>query len=389
MKKPFIVVLLLLLAATANAQQWAKPARTPNTDVKCTTCAGKAKDGWTPGYPATLGVYIGRFLDSNASSDCQQDFRTYRADRLVAMSNLNRLYFQVGSAIFAYDLDRFFQRVGAGEALSLANNRAKCFTNIPDIALPYDSFYYAELQPANIDDSGRRISSSGWDISSGGDGQTRLTGFDADNRGYVYLATTWYRWGIVRDDRRRDGALMQFVWQVQPLSDSVIPVMVASLRGSDGKYYAVVSDTNGPTLNVFDVTDPASPVKRPNVQRSMRSYAKSADGTRVAVTTADEGFQIFTTDALVTGGAPLLSAPGPLIRGVASDGQNFFTATDASTGLVISSYKPSGAGYVKVGDFPTSRVTLATLHLSYGAGHLVQVGFTDGAYELRLFKVSQ
>ena len=71
----FVVASAMPLAA----QDWAIPANTPNTDVKCTTCADKTKNQLTPGYPATLGTFVGRYLDSNASNDCQQPIRTYRA----------------------------------------------------------------------------------------------------------------------------------------------------------------------------------------------------------------------------------------------------------------------------------------------------------------------
>ena len=81
------------------------------------------------------------------------------------------------------------------------------------------------------------------------------------------------------------------------------------------------------------------------------------------------------------GGAP--------VRGVASDGTNFYIVSDAGGGLVITTYAPNGSGgYSKVADFPTSRPTLATESLKWGDGYLVQAGFTDGSYELRLFKAS-
>ena len=59
-----------LFAAPLFAQYWTHPAKTPNTDVKCTGCAGKAEGQLTPGYPASVGTYIGRYLDSSPSNDC-------------------------------------------------------------------------------------------------------------------------------------------------------------------------------------------------------------------------------------------------------------------------------------------------------------------------------
>ena len=110
-----------LFATPLFAQYWARPAGTPNMDVKCSGCSGKANDQWTPGYPATLLGFTGRYLDSDASNDCQQPVRTFRAVSVLPMPALNaphgRLYFQIGSSVMAWDMDRFFQRIAAGESL--------------------------------------------------------------------------------------------------------------------------------------------------------------------------------------------------------------------------------------------------------------------------------
>ena len=96
----------LASAAPLAAQYWAFPAKTPNTDVKCTTCTGKAKNQMTPGYPATVGAYVGRYLDSDATNDFQQPIRTLRASYVVPMPALNpphgRLYFMIGSGVAAW-----------------------------------------------------------------------------------------------------------------------------------------------------------------------------------------------------------------------------------------------------------------------------------------------
>src|ERR1051326_3934527 len=250
-----------LFATPLFAQYWAFPAKTPNTDVTCTTCADKAKGQLTPGYPAALGTYVGRYLDSSASSDCQQLVRTFRAATVLPMPALNpphgRMYFQIGSAVMAWSIDHFFQEVAAGNGFQY-NSRAKCNTQIADEVLPYDAWFYAE-------DPG-----SGWDVSSGG------------------------------------------------------------------------------------------------------------------------GCEIYTADALVANGTPLVSDAGAgdgAVRGVGSDGTNFYVASDAASGLVISTYAADGrGGYHKVKDFRTSRPTYATENLKWGDGYLVQSGITDGSYELRLFK---
>src|SRR5689334_19696730 len=97
----FSALFVIASATPLAAQYWAKPAKTPNTDVTCTNCSGKAKGLLTPGYPSTLGTYVGRYLDSDASNDCQQPVRTMRAVDVIPKPSLNaphgRIYMQVGS----------------------------------------------------------------------------------------------------------------------------------------------------------------------------------------------------------------------------------------------------------------------------------------------------
>jgi PKD repeat protein len=373
-----------LFATPLFAQYWTHPAKTPNTDVKCTGCAGKADGQMTPGYPASVGTYVGRYLDSSPSNDCQQPIRTFRAVSVLPMPALNaphgRLYFQIGSSVQAFDIDNFFQRVAKGEALANNTGSVQCRPQIVnDMALSYDSWFYAESQ------------GSGWDVSSGGDGQTRLYWLDADDKGYVYLATKWYRWGIVQDDFARGGSNMGFVSQAAPTSDDVIPILVLSLKATNGTYYAAIGDRISSKMNLYDVTDRSNPRKVANLSKSIYQYAKNGDGSALGIATVDGRFEIYRTDTFVANGTPLVSdagAGGGAVRAVASDGVNFYVAADAGSGLVISTYAPNGSGYRKVNDFATTRATLATESLKWGDGYLLQAGITDGGYELRLFKAS-
>ena len=372
-----------LFATPLFAQYWVHPAKTPNTDVKCTGCLGKADGQMTPGYPASLGTYVGRYLDSSPSNDCQQPIRTFRAVNVLPTA-LNpphgRLYFQIGSSVQAFDADNFFQRVARGEALANNTGSGQCNPRIfIDMALGYDSWFYAE-QPG-----------SGWDVSSGGDGQTRLYWIDVDDQGYVYLATKWYRWGIAKDDMARGGSTMGFVSQGAATSDDVIPILIVSLKASNGTYYAAVGDRISSKMNLYEVTDRSNPQKVSNLSKSVYQFAKNGDGSAIGVATVDGRFEIYKTDTFVANGSPLVNdagANGGAVRAVGSDGVNFYVASDAGSGLVISTYAPSGGGYHKVHDFATSRATLATESLKWGDGYLVQAGITDGGYELRLFKAS-
>src|ERR1043165_2907823 len=259
-----------VFATSLSAQYWARPAAAPNTDVKCSGCSGKADGQWTPGYSSTLLTFTGRYLDSDATNDCQQPVRTFRAVSVLPMPALNaphgRLYFQVGSSVMAWDMARFFQRVAAGESL-VTNVPNICQTPVLDTVLNWDSWYYAE------------DTDSGWDHSNNGDGQTRLYSIDVDDQGYVYLATKWFRWGIVKDAMVHNTDAMKFVSQPGPSSDDVVSTLIVSLKASDGTYYAAIGDTFSSTLNLFDVTDRAHPQKRPNLRKSISRYAKNSDGS--------------------------------------------------------------------------------------------------------------
>src|ERR1043165_9682419 len=142
MKVPAALLALALFAPTLSAQYWARPAAVPNTDVKCSGCSGKADGQWTPGYPATILAFTGRYLDSDATNDCQQPVRTFRAVSVLPMPALNaphgRLYFQIGSSVMAWDMDRFFQRVAAGETL-INNVPSICEQPVLDTVLNWAS----------------------------------------------------------------------------------------------------------------------------------------------------------------------------------------------------------------------------------------------------------
>lgn len=374
-----------LFAAPLFAQNWTRPAKTPNTEVKCTTCPDKAKDKMTVGYPDALGTYLGRYLDSDDVNDFQQNFRTARARNVFPAPSRNRIYFIIGSGVFAYDLDRFFQRVGANEQLNdvgmvpVTWNWAIDRGPLHEIILNYDEFFYSEN------------CGSGW-ITPLTDGQERLKGIDYDDEGYVYVAHTLYGWGIVKDDGKSEMGQMPTLFQdLGEKEGSVQPLGIAVLKGSGGKTYAIISNTASTPINIWDVTDRQQPTRVSTPQKSMVRYAKTIDNTRIGLTTVDGKFEVYTADGIANGGAPLVSDRGPGdsdVRGVATDGTNFFIASDAASGLVISVYAADGSGYRKLGDYPTNRYTLSTMNLHYDGGYLVQSGITGGTYELRLFKVS-
>jgi len=388
----FSAVLTLLFASALHAQgPWVKPAATPNTDVKCTSCPGKANGLLTPGYPLPLSHFIGRFLDSTATNDFQQPFRTARARQVWPVESSNRLYFTIGSSVFAYDTASFLQRLQSGEGLSSVRivpvagkygwTYGSRISSFDEQIFRFDQFFYAENEDGN-----------GWTYQIT-DGQDRLYWVDVDDRNLVYLAYTLYGWGIVKDDLRTDGALMTSVYQ-RPAeaeqSDEVQPNQIAVIKGSNGSYYAIVGDRSQFFVNVFDVTDPAHPVKKANVGHSMMSFAKSTNRDRIAITTRDGNLEIYTSDAFVNGRAPLYTASGlgnAQIHAVASDGANFYAAIDGPT-LSIATFTPNASGSYDRADVTTSRWSSSTSNLRYGGGYLVQAGVTNSAADLRVFKVT-
>src|SRR6476659_8086187 len=114
----FCIAAMSFVAGSALAQNWPLPSKMPDTDVICTGCPDNAANNPTTGYPATaFKTFTGRFLDSSTTEDIQQYFRTGRAYKSFYNPAVNRIYMIVGSAIFAYDANRFFTRLEGSEAL--------------------------------------------------------------------------------------------------------------------------------------------------------------------------------------------------------------------------------------------------------------------------------
>src|SRR6266851_307523 len=385
-KSASLLAIAILTAGTAAAQYWPKPAATPGVDVTCAGCIELHGGKLTPGYPATITTFTGRFLDSQATQDYQQPFKTARAESATVVPSLHRIYMQVGSAVFAYNLDTFFTRVASGETLSPATYVPQTsqflWTRLPppsgafDAFLPYDAFFYAENEPAN-----------GWTILPG-DGQRRLNGFDIDDLGYVYMAYTFFSWGIAKDDLTSNHNLMQSLHQEYPISGDEVnsAINISVVKTSDGRYYTLVGGGDLLT-NVFDVTDRAHPVKLPSIRKLIALHAKNAAMDRIAFT-GDGSLQIYNAADLVAGGPFLLKfngTNGAQVGGVVSDGTNFYATSDTNSGLVISKFTPSGNSYTRA-DYPMSG-TGGTNHLSYGDGYLVWTGSINGLWGMRVFKL--
>lgn len=375
-----------LSTISAVAQYWPLPAKTPGVDVKCVGCLGAASGLLTPGYPSAFTSFTGRYLDSQATNDFQQPFRTARAFMVLPAPSRNRIYMIIGSAVAAYNMDTFFTRIAANEPLMSANSvptsgpySSSRHPEPVDKFLNWDQFFYAENEP------------NGWSLFIT-DGQDRLFDIDYDDQGYVYMAYSTYGWGIAKDSGGTGGGLMESQFQDTATSpDSVTPVQVASIKTADGRYWAVVggASANNNIVNIFDVTDRKNPIRGPSVRTTMVAHARNSTADRIAILTIDNKLQIYSSDGLVAGRQPLAEFPsvgGANMRGVASDGTNFFATSDVGSGMVISVFSPTGNTYRRVGDYPTAKTGL-TQDLRYGEGYLTWSGFTSGLSNLRLFKL--
>jgi PKD repeat protein len=380
--QPLLFVILALCSTYAMGQGWPLPADQPGIDVKCTPCGGTP----TKGYSSPLIGYAGRYLDSQSTGDQQQTFRTARANQFFFYPAQHRLYMRMGSALAAYNSDTFFQRLIARETLFKATGAPVNPPNIgqgyrsrdtnPEVFLYWNKFFYAEN------------TGSGWDTPII-DGQTRLVDFDFDDRGYLYLASTVFSWGIVKDDFKDDGNIMVPIHQhVTTNADVQNPELALSLKTSDGRYYVLISSTGVAKFDVYDVTTPASPVRMPAISRGMVRFARNVTRDRIALLGGDGSISIFTPEGLLQNNPLTILGGGGSFLAMACDGTNFYGVSYGSGGgIIITTIKPSGAST----NYTTSTASFSgnlysPMRLGANAGYLSLLGNTEGGIDLRLFK---
>ena len=327
------------LAASAFGQGYPLPARTPNTPVVCDPavwpgCIESNAGRITPGWDLPIANYTGRFLDSTITRSYQQAFRTARAIQIRVAPN--RFYLISAGTVLAYDIDHFFTRLAAGEVMVPS-------TQIPvtgtwrspppaEVLLRWDQFFNAE--------------GSSW-TTPVTDGFQRLMDVDYDDRGYLYLAYSEFKWGVVKDDFNIGGNWMTSAYQSYPYSGN--PSVVIAVKTSDGKYYAVIP--TGLTSQVWFMGDAngLQHVRKPDVSVGISRWTKSSDGTRLALVGRDGVIRIYRNDDLVNNGPALgvFSANAGRYTDVTSDGTNFFAVWSQSgvtAGMTV--FARSGDSYV-------------------------------------------
>ncbi len=358
-------VLLLAVAGTGYGQGWALPAKTPETPVACTGCPNVDPNSQTVGYKAPIATFTGRYLDSSNQSEWFKPFRTARAKYVLPMPALDRIYFRYGDgSVASYKLSTFFSRLEAGEKLVYAAPDGQSYrAGNPEVWLKWDTWFNPEI-------------GSGWKTNSV-DGSLRMTFFDVDDKGYVYIASTMYGWGILKDDFSVYGGVMQTMIQKYPSAkgDSA-PNIIAAVKGAT-RYYAILGK-----FDMWDVTDRKNPAKLTSSVPGPKHFAKNAAGDRIAIVDDTGTLTINTGDGFANNSPALYTATGYL--NITSDGTNFFALKSPPAITVLV---PSGNSYVEQPGVPTDPTFLAD-SIKYGDGYLVLTGpDTGGGWDVRVYKV--
>src|SRR5579859_3725509 len=141
----FVCAVAALSCASLYAQNWPKPASTPNTTVKCDQtlypdCAnqsGKSLAGWD----LPVKSYVGRVIDSGGVFPIQYGFRPARGYLFRVTGS--RIYENTGSAVLSWDRSNFFSRLQSGQSVPGTSYPAQR-NGESEYLLPWDSTFCAE-----------------------------------------------------------------------------------------------------------------------------------------------------------------------------------------------------------------------------------------------------
>lgn len=347
-RNSFVALAALVVLSLTNAafgQGWPLPADTPNTPVPSPGVAP------TVGWNDPISGFAGRFLDSNATGDYQQTFRTARAFDAYIGRDTNRVYLFIGSAIGVYNLNTFFTRLEARESLMRSTQVSVSPGNSrpsdPEVFLRWDKWVYPEN------------TNSGW-TTTVVDGQQKLAGFDWDDRGYIYAAYPGLAgWGIVKDDFTDDGRILRAILQRCskctggiPSGEVSSPEMINVFKTSTNDYYLFVEGSGSKLQNVWKVNDPAHPVRMPDFGKRFIYVVKSGDRVAFLGNEATDPnyvpkrLYIYSTDAMIAGLSPMVSVDAPAgsqLMNVTTDGTNFYVAATAQGGFRMIRYAPNAS----------------------------------------------
>ncbi|HET7437330.1 MAG TPA: PKD domain-containing protein [Thermoanaerobaculia bacterium] len=403
------------LAAPVLAQKHPLPGSASSAPVICTNCGGNnpwgeanaGKPTWP--YSPPIKNFVGRWIDSSSTVDDQgHGMRTARAGKVLVVPTTRgnappRAYMQMGAMLGAFNLSTLFTtKLPAG---LVPINTMRSMNGVPyqrvsgdleKIIIP-DAYVYPEA------------TGSGW-TTQNVDGQERLYDFDVDDRGYVYAAYMIIGWGMVQDTSAAAGQL-QKVFQVSGKespteanqNDKIMPFGPTGIIAAkvNNHYYAIVADSlTGKDSMIFNVDDPSSySSSAPNagaqlLQRVVRPYtnskelgffswAKSADGTKLAYVDGNFDLRIIEMSAYINGGSPLVithHAAGKVFSAVTADANGNFWAVDRNSNGVgantLSKYAAS-TGFTRE-TFDVYGQNFAPGLIKSGEGYLAISGDTAG-----------
>ncbi|HEX8619085.1 MAG TPA: hypothetical protein VF911_16005, partial [Thermoanaerobaculia bacterium] len=392
----------LLTPAVAFAQSYPQPGSANEPAVLCTGCpgnnaAGQPNDG-KPLYPYNVPLvdHVGRVVDSSTTTNFQNaGMRTLRAGIVRIRPSRDRVYVQLGSTVAAYTLSTFFTStlqkpmVPVNTIVTHANAYSRGGAPFETLAM-FDAHVYVESK------------FSGW-TTNAPDVQIVLSDFDSDDRGYLYIATSVFGWGIHFDDGRTDGKHLPFVAQHGFGESSSVRKIISLKRGD--QYFAVVGYSD--MTSVYDVTAPgaATPVShRFGSANVIKLWDKSEAAGRVAIVDGSNMvLRIYTTEALVAGTAAIAEHTLPAGRVFTSlsfdeNGSLWVTerttSTPGGTMWKLAPSSPSATSYEKTVYELTTPTVMTPNIVHAAAGYLAVVGSGSDAPdqvrtdELRLFKLT-
>ncbi len=359
----------------------------------CTGCPAPATNKPTYPFNDPLLRHVGRYVDSSSTGLVQNSgMRTIRAYNIRPYPSRNRLIIRLGETVGLYKLDTFFSSkagtamFGASEAFSGFQPTNPWAGRKPyEKILPPDRYFYSE--------SGN----SEW-YSTFQDSQRMLWDSDLDDRGYLYVSTLYWGWGLAFDDGANTGEHVGYVTQVTDTTmraETIFHVKVGAT------YYAVLSDGRS-GLAIYDATSPQV-IHVPNPQstnggrwkpplvasRSSSSaailrWARNERDGRLALFCADGHIRIYDPATFISGGAPLADYTASSgFGGLTFDDSGRVWATDGTSLLKIS---PNGAGYSKE-TFTPYNEQFSGEAVSAAGGYVSVLGATPNGYDVALLKL--
>lgn len=370
-----------LFAVPAFAQKWSMPGK--GTAVPCTTCVAPGTGKLTVPFNEPLVRHVGRYVDSSTVGNVQHmGMRTVRGRVIRTYPEANRIAVALGETVGLYKLDTFFtSKLPAGMvAVNTFKINSTTFGRYSDpfekLSMP-DRYFYCEA----VD--------SEW-IVTYQDTQRMLNDFDMDDRGYLYVSTLFFGWGMAKDDGTNDGTHLDYVTQVT--TTPFTPTATFSLK-SGSKYYVVVATPK--ETHIHDVTSPEvrpaanawippRVAARAGTTAGVMAWTKHHDSRRLAVIHGDGVLRVYDYSAFVSGGAPLAEHTPPSgrsFRGMSFDESGRLWVAEFSSvpsaGNAIWKLSPTGNSYAKQ-TFTVYTSPMSPIHL-HAAGGYVAVSGSTGA----------